>query len=208
MGKNIYLFGITFLLLAILLIGTISAEVFTFDNVAKYNENGKIEIRNFFNLFNLGSTTSEIEISSNSKYALKNCYAEINVNLFKKNKLVDEFFFNEKGIEYKVFVQDGTHEDIPIWIIYDGKERENGNYNIRLEFVKNENSDIEWNGKFQGVKLKEDIICNSPNNNGLIPYYQSNKSLTLKEKTKFGTSIYNLFSKENKLYLDSGEEIK
>jgi len=105
------------LLFAILLMGIISAETFTFDNIKSFEKTadsyGVATISNSI----LGIKTSDlmkVELKKNTDFCFINCSAEGTAELYEDTWLFTDAYFKnlntnkETDIYYKIYIQDGT----------------------------------------------------------------------------------------------------
>jgi hypothetical protein len=161
--EAIVLLVVMMLSIVVLVQGVTALE---FDNVKSFNKNeGKYGTVTVTNLFGLGSDLVKIELQENTYFCTTSCYAEAEVILYDKGKLIDDLRFDKlRGnlTSYTVFI-----EDKGSWKEYDNSELEAGTYKVRIEGEKDFFGKVDWIGTWAGIEVEEWALWDI----GVVAYY-------------------------------------
>jgi len=128
------------LIFAILLIGIVSADSITFDNIKSFQKTANsYGIATIKNVYGLGSDLMKIELTKNTDLCMRNCSAEGTAELYQEAVLFNNAYFKDlktgkdKSVSYKIYIQDGTIKgEVPI---YSCSEKEIYNFTTKTSNI-------------------------------------------------------------------------
>jgi hypothetical protein len=162
-------FSIFFVLVICLSISSISG--FNFDNKKTFEkgdlEYGKVTIEN---AFGVGDKISELILIENTDVCDNDCYAKIEINLFKETSLTDDIQFKYGDIKNYDFylIENGNKKKYNL-----NQKLSKGKYTLLIEGSKSGLSSVDWIIKSNGKWIDEwalwsaNITLNSPPNSSV-----------------------------------------
>lgn len=156
------------------------ASGFEFDNVNSFEKGdlryGKATIKN---AFGLGDNLAEITLIENSDFCSINCYAQGNVTLYEKNKLMDSLRILKRGDSG---FEEGNIKKLRLyiekngkWKLYNGQTLQPGTYDWRIEGEKEELETLDWLATWFGVEVSEWALWNSSREVNMSLWYEFNE---------------------------------